>query len=86
MCYKIDLIFSLLWTGKRYVYGSASTIVRQTVGGSSPDYAFSLQIPYVITIEMSGKGFHPPKDKIKELVHEGWVAIKEMVLYVAKNI
>uniref|UniRef100_A0A336KNC8 CSON012972 protein n=1 Tax=Culicoides sonorensis TaxID=179676 RepID=A0A336KNC8_CULSO len=73
-------------TGKRYVYGSASTICRRTVGGSSPDYAFSLNIPFVITIEMSGKGFHPPKDKIKEIVHEGWVAVKEMVLFVAKTL
>lgn len=72
--------------GKRYVYGSVSSIIRNTVGGSAPDYAFSLQIPWVITIELSGKGFHPPKDTIKELVHEGWIAVKEMVLFVSKSV
>lgn len=75
-----------LHTGKRYTYGSTSSIVKRLIGGSAADWAHQVaKVPYAITLEMSGKVFQPPKSEIPELVEEGWIAIREMAWFVAKS-
>lgn len=78
--------FLLFFLGKRYVYGSTSSIVKRTIGGSAGDWAYQVaKVPYVLTLEMSGKVFQPPKSEIRELAQEGWIGIREMAFFVAKS-
>lgn len=57
-------------------------MIKDTVGGSSADYAFGvLNIPFVIVMELpaGGKGFDPPCHEIKRIVKESWIGIREMI-------
>lgn len=67
-------------TGTKYRIGNTSRVIKNTVGGSSADYAFGvLRIPFVIVMELPGKGFDPPCHEIKRIVKESWIGIKEMI-------
>lgn len=67
-------------TGTKYRIGNTSRVIKNTVGGSSADYAFGvLQIPFVIVMELPGKGFDPPCQDIKRIVKESWIGIREMI-------
>lgn len=69
-------------TGTKYRIGNTSRVIKNTVGGSSADYAFGvLGIPFVIVMELppGGKGFDPPCHEIKRIVKESWIGIREMI-------
>lgn len=69
-------------TGTNYRIGNTSRVIKNTVGGSSADYAFGvLEIPFVIVMELppGGKGFDPPCQEIKRIVKESWIGIREMI-------
>lgn len=73
-------------TGTRYRIGNTSRVFKGTVGGSSADYAFGvLGIPYVVIMELGGKGFDPPCVEIKRIVRENWIGIKEMISFIIKG-
>lgn len=52
--------------------------------GGSPDYAFGIGIPYVMTMELSGGCFHPPSTEILRIAQESWIGIRAMCDFIAK--
>lgn len=69
-------------TGAKFRIGSAASIVKKNVGkigGGSLDYAHKMaKIPYVIAMELSGDGFHPPTTAINSIIRESWIGIRAM--------
>ncbi|XP_037904694.1 zinc carboxypeptidase-like [Hermetia illucens] len=66
-------------TSTEFKVGSAANILY-IASGSSIDYAMGIEkVPFAVGMELSGPGFHPPPEKIKSIVIEGWVGLKAMV-------
>lgn len=68
-------------TGTKFRIGSAASIVKNVdhIGGGSLDYAHKMaKIPFVIAMELSGDGFHPPPTAINGIIRESWIGIQAM--------
>ncbi|XP_055602204.1 carboxypeptidase B-like [Uranotaenia lowii] len=71
-------------SGVKYRCGSASSLLKIAVGGSSIDYAFDIEkVPLALAMEVASKGFHPPEQNIAKICEESWVGIQAMVMKLA---
>lgn len=69
-------------TRTKYRIGNVAALIKNTASGGSPDYALGVaKIPFVITFEISGGEFQPPKVAIKRIAEEGWIGIKAMCMF-----